>query len=276
MPLPNGFSAWEHLQSVLMLVHNRRVREEFSDLGDDWDDDITIPRGSLRVACTLKDDDTSAMTLLRMWVFYVILGQAAAMHPGIYGIPVPSFQEARKFHPQIQLYFQEDNQDLEPGFAPVTGEISFRLMSQSSETLTEAEVRTYANKVQSLFGLGAGFVWQKGKVMASYTDRKKGYQLRLLCRTDAEARRVVEQVLDIQGDTPDWKHLNVSQNAEPSASYPTVPPNDFILGRNRRLPRQRPIASVRFKYALLHVHGVPHPIVLVDLSRIFRNPIVLV
>lgn len=54
--LPNNFSEWEHLQSVLIRAQNKFVREEFKDLGgDDWIPDINTPRGSLRQACTHKD-----------------------------------------------------------------------------------------------------------------------------------------------------------------------------------------------------------------------------
>ncbi|WNZ28179.1 hypothetical protein HJG54_35285 (plasmid) [Leptolyngbya sp. NK1-12] len=267
-------SPWEHLQSVLMRTQNPIVREEFRDIVDD--DDISIPRGSLKVACLLQDNDSATQTMLRLMLFYIILRKAQDLQVPIYGIPVPSFQEARKFRPQIQLYFQEDFNDVEPGYSPVTGEISFRLMNENGETLNETEARQYANRVRTAFAAGAGFVWRKGKLMCSYTDRARGYQLQLLCRDKAEGKRVIEQVLDIQNHAPDWKYLNVSENDQPTARFPTLPPTDFIYGKNRRLPRQRPIADVRFQYAVLHIHGVNPPIVLVDRSGIFRNPLATV
>lgn len=277
MALPNNFSPWEHLQDTWRRVHNRRVREHFSDLAgvdDDWDAEIESPRGSLRVACTMLDSDSASMVNLRTLLFWLVLGQASALQTPIYGIPIPSYQEARKFRPQIQLYFQEDVNNIDEGYSPVTGEITFRLMSQSPETLTEAELQNYANRIRSGFATGAGFQWQKGKVMCTYTDNSKGYKLQLLCRNKSEARRIIEQVLDIQNHTPDWKLLNVSENEEPASRYPTIPPNQRILNKTRRSPRQRPTATVRFKYASMHIHGLPLPIVLVDRSGIFRNPII--
>jgi hypothetical protein len=270
--LPDGFDPYEHLQAIFRMMHNRRVRYEFRDVGpDDWEPAIRTPRESLRVACTIVDNDNSGMMMMRLWLFYVLLRKASDMHPAIYGIPVPSFQEARKFKPQIQLYFQEDAGDVDRGYAPVTGEISFRLMNESSSTLTEAEAGIYANKVKTLFSSGNGFIWQKGRVQCVYTDRDRGYALRLLCRTKAEGRRIIEQVLDIQNHTPDWKKMSVSENESAAAAYPPVPENDYIFGRTRRTPRQRPVADVRFQYALLHIHGMPHPVVLVDRARIFRE-----
>ena len=64
MPLPDNFSPWEHLQNVLRQVHNRIVKEEFSDITDD--DDIVTPRGSLKKACLLDDNDSAEMTVFKV------------------------------------------------------------------------------------------------------------------------------------------------------------------------------------------------------------------
>lgn len=264
MPLPDN--TWEHLQSTLIKTQNRIVREEFSDVNED--DDIVLPRANLKVASLHLDSDNALVSILRLWLFYIIIGKAKDLQPAIYGIPITDFQEYRRFKPQIFLYFLEDQDDVEQGYARVAGEIKFRLMNQTAETLSEAELRSYANKVKTNFGAANGFVWKKGKLLASYADPKRGYKMQLLCRNESEAKKVVEQVLDIQSHTPDWKYLNVSQNQETSSAYPTIPPTDFILGRSRRLPRKRPIADARFQWAVAHIWGLPNPVVLYD--RVFR------
>lgn len=277
MALPDNFSPFEHLQDTLRRIHNRRVREFFRDLADpnsDWEPEIDSPRGALRTACTMEDSDTGDMMNARMIVFQIVLEEARAMQTPVYGIPVTTFQEIRRFKPQVHLYFLEDYQDVEAGYSPVSGEISFRLMNETEQSLTEADLRTLGNKINTLFGSGSRFVWRKGKVMCSYTDRKKGYQLQLLCRNKEEGRRVIEQVLDIQSDSPNWKYMNVSENESVTERFPTIPATETILGRPRRMPRARPIADVRFQYALLHIYGLPNPIILVDHSGIFRDPIV--
>ncbi|NEQ20655.1 MAG: hypothetical protein F6K28_15730 [Microcoleus sp. SIO2G3] len=271
MPLPDGFSPWENLQSVLMQTFNRVVREEFTDADDD---DLSTPRGRLKVACTIQDDDSAIQVNIRMMLFYFVLRKAADLQTPVYGIPVPGYQEARKFQPQIQLYFQEDAADVEEGFSPVTGEISFRLMNETAQSLSTSELRSMATRIRSSFATGGGFVWKKGKVQVTYTDRTRGYLLRLLCRSEAEARRVIEAVLDVQNHAPDWKFLNVSNNASPSQRYPTLAPTENILGRSRRMPRQRPIADVRFIYACCHVHGLPNPVILIDRSGYYRQPLI--
>lgn len=275
MPLPEGFSEWEHLQTTLMQTYNRVIRDEFNDVGDEtWDEDITTPRGSLRVACTLKDDDSATMTVLRLMLFYFILGQASALQTPVYGIPIPGFQSSQKFMPQVCLYFQESLQDIEPGYSPVTGEVKFRLQRETPESITEAEARSLANKIRSEFGSSGGLIWKKGRVMVTYTDLAKGYKLHLLCRTKSEGREMIQKILSIQNHTPDWERMNVSENEEPGARYPAVPPHKTILGKSRRLPRSRPVADVRFRYASLHIWGMPNPVDLVDISGTRRRPLV--
>lgn len=265
MPLPDNFSEWEHLQNILLQTYNRVIRDEFNDVGDEtWDEDITTPRGSLRVACTLKDSDSAIATILRMMLFYFVLGQASALQTPVYGIPIPSFQEARQFKPQIQLYFQEPEADVDLGYRPVTGNITFRLMNETSTSITHAETVSLANKIKQEFGTGTGYVWKKGKVMVSYTDRAHGYQLQLLCRSKTEGRELIQRVLSIQNHTPDWKFMNVSENEEATQRYPTVPGTQTILGKTQKKPRARPIADVRFRFAALHIWGLVNPVVLLD------------
>jgi hypothetical protein len=272
MALPEGFTDFEHLQDTIRLLQNRIVRDEFSDLGgDDWEPNINGGRPSLRQACTIKDSDTASMVEMRLFLYYIILRKAKDLHPAIYGIPTTGFQEQRKFKPQIMLFFQEDSNDVEPGYSPVTGEISFRIMNEETETITMSNIQNFANKVKSAFATPS-FVWKKGKELYSYTDWKKGYQLQLLCRNQTEAKRVVEQVLDIQSHTPDWKKLAINTNAEPSEAFPTIPPNQTILGKSHKLPRKRPIADARFQYGLLHLHGLPNSICLVDRTGTYSNP----
>ncbi|MCY7274337.1 MAG: hypothetical protein LH702_11495, partial [Phormidesmis sp. CAN_BIN44] len=164
MALPQGFSTWEHLQTTIMQVQNRIVREEFNDVGDDtWDDDITTPRGSLRVASTLRDIDSALETLIKLVFFYVVLRKASDLQPALYGIPVTTFHDSVKFLPQVRLFFLEDTRDVEEGFSSVEADISFRLTGETGETLTKSEATVIANKIRTLFCAGNGFTWKKGR-----------------------------------------------------------------------------------------------------------------
>lgn len=273
MSLPDNFSPVEHLQDTARRIYNRDVRDWFGDLGDEsWTPSIGAPRASLRTACTHREDDSLQATLARMMLFEATIRQRFTDQ----GVEVTDRTPhvIRRSRPKVRLFFLEDYGDVEPGYEAITGEIGFRLMTQTAETLSLGEVTTYANKVKTAFASGAGFVWRKGKVMCAYSDWEKGYQLQLLCRDKSEGKRVVEQVLDIQSDAPDWSKLSVSENDQPSSAYPTVPPSENILGKVRKLPRRRPIADVRFQYATLHILGLNNPTCLVDRSLTFPNPVV--
>jgi hypothetical protein len=275
MTLPEGFSEFEFLQDLVRKWHNRAVREEFQDLGgEDWNPDINIGRGAVRHACTIKDNDTAEMVNMRMFLYYFLHRKAQDLQQPVYGLPTENYQASRRFKPQILLWFMEDISDVEPGYSPVDGRISFRLMNEDNDTLTQANINSLANKIHTAFASGNGFIWHKGKDMVSYTDKPRGYQLQLQCRNESEGRRVAEQVLDIQNHTPNWARMNVEVNAEPAESYPTLPPTLHILGKNYKAPRRRPIADVRFQYALLHIWGIQKPICLVDRTFTFSEALV--
>lgn len=275
MALPENFNEWEHLQSVLMRVHNREVKDEFKDISDDVDIDINIPRQSLKQACLIKDTDTSEMTHLRMMLYWFNLRKAQDLQVPVYGQLLPDVQATRTYKPQIQLYFQEQltGAEEEGDYPAVTGEISIRLMNQTSETLTKQELITYANKVKQVFGTPP-LHWDKGKDLASYTDKEKGYQLQLLVRNKADAKSLIENILDIQEHTPNWKYLNYKENDEPTEAFPTLPPTKSILGKTRRMARTRPIARVTFQRASCHIYGLPKAITLYDATQISINALV--
>lgn len=276
MPLPDNFNHWEHLQNVLMRVHNRYVRQEFKDLGESWDADITTPRGSLRVASTIVDNDSAIMCLIRMWLFYGVIRKMKDLSPDIYGIPVTNFQEHFRFLPQIQLYFLEDAQDVDQGYTAVAGEVSFRLRNETAQTLTMPGLMMLANRIKNIFATGNGYIWRKGRGQLTYTDMKKGYKLKVYCLNEAEGKQLIAKVLDVQTDIPNWEYSNYSQNLEPAEAFPIVPGVQTILGKPRKIPRRRPVARVRFQYALVHIHGLPNPICLVDRVNRYREALIKV
>jgi hypothetical protein len=258
MPLPPNFSDWEHFQSTLIQVQNRRVREEFR--GED-DDSIATPRASLKQACLLKDNDSAIQTLNRLWLFYVILQQAQALHPPIYSIPSDRYQQDVTFAPQVTLMFSEDRSDVEQGFPPVSAELSFRVKNERWDTFTPANAQALANRVRSEFASGQGYRWQKGRIKLVYRDKENGYLLTVNAFSESEGRSLITKVLNLQGDTLNLDHLTISRMGQnPSI----MPPTRQVFGKQRRLPRKRPVAWVRFRYAELHIWGLTEAVILVD------------
>lgn len=273
MVLPSNFSEAEHLQDLFRRYANRQVRDFFQDLGgEDWDPDISTTRGSLRHGATHKDEDSLPMTLLR-WELFNYVRRLKFDVPMI-GIPVTTFNSERKYKPQIFLVFQEDFGDVDPGFHPVSGQISFRLMGYESGTINPTVAQTFANRIRTNFQNGGGYVWRKGRTMCTYNDWDKGYALKVLSRSEANGRELIDRVLDIQNDTIDLTKMNVNENQAESAAFPVIPPTDFIYGESRRTPRRRPLADVRFQYATLHLDNMANALPLVDRTGLYPSAIV--
>jgi hypothetical protein len=269
MALPEGFNSWEHFQDTVRKVQNRIVREEFSDAGED--DGIATPRSSLRQACLIDDNDTADMVQAKIQFYYLVLRKARDLQAPIYGLPEESSQVRVSHIPRVFLFFQEDFQDVELGYRPITGEIGIRLIGETPQTLSEAKLNTLANRIKTEFANGSGYVWRKGKELYSYVDKSKGYQFKILSRSESEAKELIGKALDINTDSPNWDYLSLSQASNPASRFPTNPGSQFVLGKSRKKKRIRPIADVRFQYATLNIQGVSNPIALVDRSGIFRN-----
>jgi hypothetical protein len=276
MPPTNlGNNDWEYLQNTIIRIVNKDVREHFRDVpAEDMNTLSNSERGLAKLSCIHRDSDSALICLLRLWLFYGIVGGMSLFKPPIYGIPAEDFQVQRVYKPQIQLTFQEDWQLVESGYAPIQGIISFRLMKERSETITEAELRSLASKIKAKFGGTTRYKWRKGKKMFSYTDKPNGYQFQLLCISETVAKDLIRDVLSLQGHVPDWKLLNSNVSSEEATRYPTNPGTIGIMGRARKKPRQRPVATVEFVYAICHIHGLPNPIVLYDPLKTYREALV--
>lgn len=270
--LPQEFSEVEHLQNLIRRYINKEIREHFRDIGDDnWEPDVSTTRGAMRHALTHKDDDPIQITLLRLFLYYFTYGQASALQMPVYGMPSQSFQEISfEFKPQIQLYFDQNIIDVQEGNHRATGEISYRLMHETSESITKEELRKRAEKIKDLF-VTNHFAWHKGKIICRYTDKPNGYDLRVFVRNEAEGKRLIEQVLDIESKSPNWDNLTVS---EPKKDFPSIPPTKTILGKSYKMPRRRPTETIYFRYAACLIWGLSKPNVLVDTRGTRHNPLV--
>lgn len=274
MVLPNNFSSWEHLQTVLMQTQNRVVREEFNDVGDDtWEEDINTPRASLRVACTLRDSDSAIETELKLWLFYGILRKARDFHPPIYGIPSDIFQEELSFYPQVILYFSQDWDAVPEGRTPVQAEMGFRLMGESPASMTETKAKTLAQQIRTEFANSSqGYIWSKGKHKVTYQDKANGYLLSVNAISEDEAEQVIKKILAIQNHLFDSDKMTLHTPKKNSLNNPSG--TVLVYGQQKKKLRWRPTANVRFRYATLHLHGLPRPIALMDRTGYFPDALV--
>lgn len=276
-PVTPEFSPWEHLQDVWRKVHNRRVREHFRDINEteegwnNWQPNLDFPRHALYVACAMDDNDTSDMCTIRTLLFWLVLGQASALHPPLYTMPTDRYQQSVKFAPQITLYFKEDLEDVEEGYAPIDSEVSFRLMDETSSSMTESKATQWANKIRQEFATSNGYRWQKGRVKLSYRDKDNGCIFSINAYSESVGRQLINKLLDLQNVVLDDSLLSIAQLGD---TPPIVPPTEMIYGRSRRIARRRPVGYVRFIYADLHIWGMPNAITLLDRSGRRKNPLI--
>ncbi|BAU65664.1 Genome sequencing data, contig C298 [Stanieria sp. NIES-3757] len=266
---------WENMRSFLRKAYNREVNEWFKDIADEFPENTT-GRANTKRACLILPKESQNSALLKVLNFRFVV-QRSHLRPHVYGLPIGSDQAIRKHKPQITLFFKEDMEDIDPDYEAVEGQISYRLMNESSETITKAELTSIANKIKVQFGGGDGdnaFRWDKGKDLASYVEKNKGYQFQLLVRNKTDAKDLVTRVLATNSDVPDWKYLSYKEADEPTSTYPTLPGTQTILGKITREPRIRPIARVRFQYAYCSIWARKQPVILYDRSLTYFDPLV--
>lgn len=259
MALPEGFSDVESTLDVLRNYHNKLVREEFSDITDD--DAIAIPRGALKRACLLKDDDTVNMTLLRQFLFFFHARKAQDLQAPIYGIPILDFDEKVTYRPSVTLFFSEDPDQVPSQKQPVRTQISFRLMNETSSSIVEAEARTLATKIKTEFGTAGGYRWRRGKILATYRHRDQGWNLQIYAFSETEAREVINKVLDLRSQNLDSDYLTIHES---KAEFPANPGNHTVYGKSRPKPVRRPVTYVRYQRSTLSMWGLTKGITLHD------------
>lgn len=265
MPLPEPFSDVEHWQRVVRREYNDEIRDHFRDkFGDagNWDAEIETTRGQMLQALLHQDSDPVQLTLGRMQLYQFVFTQRQQ-------VPI-FFDETKRptndftYKPEIKLFFLQSRTGLPPKQAPSTGVITYRLMNETSASLTEVEMRTRANKIKTLFTQPSLFTWHKGKEKFTYVDKPNGYNFSLLTTTETEAKRIIEQVLDIENKTPDFDRL---VHHDDKATYSNITQTQFIYGKNRKVSRRRPTEDVKFRHASLKVDGIPLPIYIVDCTH---------
>lgn len=268
MTLPEGFDEWEYLQDTLRLWHNKAVSLWFKNQPPN---DISTPKRGLRHACTMKDSDTSTMTLMRMWLFEITAGHAQSLQAPIYGIPVQEYQRESKFRPQIKLYFKEayDFEKHGDGTEQVRGEIGFRIMNKTADTISRADAVEYAREIKNEFATPP-LIWKKGKYKCTYLDLDNGFDLRILAASKTEGQSTVQSVLKILDKPFNDDNFQYIENTK---AFPTNPGTHRVYGRTVKKFRQRPTADVRFTHAQLIIPGQVKPVNLVSVNGRLRNAI---
>ncbi len=259
---------WANQKSFLRKVYNREVNEWFRDIAENELLDNSTARKQAKKACLIQSKDSQNMSLIKMLSFRHLVQQTHLI-TNCYGIPIDSYQETVKFRPQVHLFFRQDSSAVSGDRRPVEGQISFRLINETSATMSETKARLLATKIKNEFALNNGYMWKKGKLKCVYKDFDNGLDLSILSLSEAEGKEVINKVIDVVGVTYNENYLRISEPKRNSETNPTT--SSLVYGKQRKNRRWRPIANVRFRYAVLTIHGMQHRIILVDRSKTFLD-----
>lgn len=257
---------WAFQRSVVRKVYNREIYEWFRDVADDALPSNIGGRRSARDACLIGTQDGIQAVILKIQLFERFK-QAYTLLPKVTGETYEDIDESYEHRPLITLQFLQDLDAVPDGFRAVPGRISFRLVNETTETITEPKLRELAREIKAQFALGSGHIWKKGKNMYFYKDRKNGLWLQILCLNETEGVEIVQKICNVidKGYDPEK-----GQYIEPNRLSVTSPiGTDLILGKRVKDRRWRPTVNCRFLYATAKISGLNNPVVLVDRSKQF-------
>lgn len=257
----------ERFQDFCRKYINRKVREHFKDLGDDrWQPDFNVDRHVTRWICTHQDKDPLTLTVGRLLVYFFKV-QGLLDEP-IFAMPCTRLEQNVQTIPQIIIRFQESARDARANkryWHPLRAEHYVRV---KEDFTSESDVQQIARKVREVFATPV-FSFDKGRTKFTYHDKIKGHLFIVASTTESEARDIIQKLLTITNEMPNWNLLTESksnQNFE-ATEYITV------NGKRQKKPQRRPVGKVHFISAELHVNGLNGNIQLIDLTGRSSNAI---
>jgi len=266
--LPENFDPFAHLKEVYVPQHNAAVKLFFADLATDWKPNIATARSSLRVACTINKDDNELMIAMRHRLLFDILGWGQS-NLIVYNGSKNDIAPPVDGHPKIYFYFSQDVQSVPPVdtatkvvVTRLDAEYSFRLMHETSATITKAKLTSLATLIKEFFVVGGvGIHFTKGKNIYRYSDPIQGYRLMIYANAQTDALPIIEALLECQEIVYDKNKLSTH---EPLRDNTSAAIEQIVYGKEVFPPKFRPIANVRFRHARAEIALMKQPIYLVD------------
>lgn len=125
---------------------------------------------------------------------------------------------------------------------------TIRLVKENYKTVDIKIIQAYARKILLKFG-GEWFM-SLGKEGHNYVNYKQGVQLQqMYTRTEADAKKWVESILDINGFAPEWRLLKREGSVAPELAYPETPGKTTIANQLVDEAQRRPYGTVKFMRA---------------------------
>lgn len=244
-------SPFERRQNTFRQLHNRQVREAFSDVFDIPADGIPYdptkitpqdsPRRLLRNDLLIEDRDSfSEMWLKRELLKFMQDDDAPVVLPNYDDIPLTT-----KDKPQVHLYFLERKSEaILAKRRRAEAVVSFRIMDRTVTTLTKNDINELTREINLAFP--KTFKFEKGRNKYSYRDLENGFRFILTMLNESEAREVITKVVGIRDKSPNFEDfLRTSTSEKNYNTQDTI----TILNVVEKLPKQRPIATCYLKSA---------------------------
>ncbi|ELS04812.1 hypothetical protein Xen7305DRAFT_00045480 [Xenococcus sp. PCC 7305] len=261
---------WLNQRSFLQQTYNAEVEEWFADIaGSELDN--SDPRVQTKKACFVEPTDSQNMALIKLMTFRYTV-QQVHLRPDVYGIESIPFQENVSFRPQVTLFFTQDASAAVPDRRRIEGQISFRLVNETSATMTKAKAQNIAEAIRDAMVGTAPFVWKKGKYKLIYKDPEFGLNLNIMALNETEGLAVVQKMITIVGASYNSDLLRVSEPKKESETNPSG--TVLVFEKQRKQRRWRPTGNVRFRYALLTIHGMQNRITLVDTTSAYLDALI--
>lgn len=250
---------WARLRVRMMQIYNPEVDAHFGNTGD-WvqtgNSKTRVPvqglerRDEAHLLCLIGETDSSGMVTARQNFFYnQCLGLSGS--DTVFGTPKTDFDSTVIYNPTVYLQFKQDPASVPTGTQALSSEISFRLMSVTSQTIKASDINDAATLVYNAF-FATPISYSKGKVIAWYTSPADGLHLQIYSLSETEGLRIAKVIVAGVGKT--WSD-DYYRATNPSRDNVKAPADLTILGNTNPAPRWRPNVNVNIIGAKLVIWG---------------------
>lgn len=254
---------WAQLRKIL------RNGDSFNREVFDWfrDADNNDTRRALRDDLLIGAKDSIAIAQVKMRTFREII-QKTHLKPDIIGMPKIDVDADVSYRPEVTLYFKQNKESVPRGKTAKTARASYRLMNQTSSSLSKTELKNLGRDIYNDFAKPTPYRFNKGKIIGWYVKPEEGLNLQIYSHTEEIGETVVRKILSHRNLTFDndiYKFTKPNRNSDPT------PETIMILGESQQKPVWRPTVFVEFDHAKINLHNDTQIRVLCDASGLHTN-----
>ncbi|MGV0102347.1 hypothetical protein NSTCB13_00868 [Nostoc sp. DSM 114160] len=262
----SGVRNWALIRQGLIngTSYNAEVNAHFGDTSAD------SGRDAAKNLCLITSTDSMQIAAQRQSFFYHQVLKIQNK-PTIIGKPKVDVDADVTYHPQVFIRLWQDSTAVPRGKFPKSAEFSYRVMGETSETITNEKLNNYARLVYTAF-FQDQFVINKGKYIGWYTSPVDGLHLQLYCIDEAECSRVAQAIVSKLNKA--WTE-SLFKITKPARSN-TVSSSDTItiLGETKQRPQWRPNCTVRATEAWISLWAEAEEIPLIAKTNGTFRPVI--